>query len=129
MAVPGLGRKFWTITSWTCPWRRWAAPMAASASRRSARFSPIPTRIPVVNGMASSPAASRVASRRAGSLVWQRAWGPPGWWSRSDSDSSIMPWLALTFRRAASSSGSRAPALAWGSSPVSDSTSRQLSAR
>ena len=21
MAVPGLGRKFWTMTSWTWPWR------------------------------------------------------------------------------------------------------------
>ena len=79
--------------------------MAASASSRSARVSPIPTRIPVVKGMASSPAASRVASRRAGSLVWQRAWGPPGSWSRSESDSSIMPWPAQTRRRAASSSG------------------------
>ena len=129
MAVPGLGRKFWTITSWTWPWRRWAAAMAASASSRSARVSPIPTRIPVVNGMASSPAASRVASRRAGSLVGQRAWGPPGSCRRSDSDSSIIPWEALTPRRAASSSGPRAPALAWGSSPVSVRTSRQLSAR
>ena len=129
MAVPGLGRKFWTITSWTWPWRRWADWMAASASSRSARVSPIPTRIPVVNGMASSPAASRVARRRAGSLVAQRAWGPPGSWRRSDSDSSIIPWLALTPRRVASSPGCRAPALAWGSSPVSVRTSRQASAR
>ena len=33
--VPGLGRKFWTITSCTWPWRPWAAAMARSASSRS----------------------------------------------------------------------------------------------
>ena len=46
-------------------WPRWPR----RASSRSARVSPMPTRIPVVNGMASSPAASRVASRRLGRLV------------------------------------------------------------
>ena len=87
MAVPGLGRKFWTITSCTWPWRRWLAAMASSASSRSARVSPMPTRIPVVKGMASSPAASRVASRRSGVLS-----GAPRWQSRSGlSDSSIIP--------------------------------------
>ena len=30
IAVPGLGRKFWTMTSWTWPWRRWDAAMASS---------------------------------------------------------------------------------------------------
>ena len=48
IAVPALGRKFWTITSWTWPWRWWLAAIASSASMRSARFSPMPTRIPVV---------------------------------------------------------------------------------
>ena len=52
IAVPGFGRKFWTITSCTWPWRRWLAAIASSASMRSARSSPMPTRIPVVNGMA-----------------------------------------------------------------------------
>ena len=55
-------------------WRRW--PRAPSM--RSARDSPMPTRMPVVNGMASSPAASSVASRRSGALS-----GEPRWASRS----------------------------------------------
>ena len=55
IAVPGFGRKFWTITSCTWPWRRCAAAMASSASMRSATVSPMPTRIPVVNGICSSP--------------------------------------------------------------------------
>ena len=37
MAVPGLGRKFWTITSCTWPWRAWEAAMARSAASWSAR--------------------------------------------------------------------------------------------
>jgi hypothetical protein len=49
--VPGLGRKFWTITSCTWPWRACAGAMASSASMRSARDSPMPTRMPVVNGI------------------------------------------------------------------------------
>ena len=56
MAVPGLGRKFCTITSCTWPYRWWEAAMASSASMRSDRSSPMPTRMPVVNGIASSPA-------------------------------------------------------------------------
>ena len=125
MAVPALGRKFWTITSWTWPWRRWDAAMASRASIRSDRVSPIPTRIPVVKGMASSPAASKVASRRAAVLS-----GEPLCASRSSRpDSSIMPWLAVTGRRAANSSGKRAPALAWGSRPVSSTTRRHIAAR
>ena len=101
MAVPGFGRKFWTITSCTWPWRRWLAAIASSASMRSARDSPMPTRMPVVNGMASSPASSRVASRRSGTLS-----GEPRWAARSGlSDSIIIPCEGATGRRAASSSG------------------------
>ena len=73
MAVPGLGRKFWTITSWTWPWRAWEAAMACRAASCPGRSSPMPTRIPVVKGMWSSPAASRVARRRAGSLSGRAA--------------------------------------------------------
>ncbi len=69
MAVPGLGRKFWTITSCTWPWARCESAMADKVRTRSARDSPIPTRTPVVKGMASRPAASSVASRRCGRLV------------------------------------------------------------
>ena len=78
IAVPALGRKFWTMTSCTWPWRRWDAAMASRASTRSCRVSPMPTRIPVVNGMASSPAASRVARRRSGSLSGEPSWAGTG---------------------------------------------------
>ena len=124
MAVPGLGRKFWTMTSCTWPQRRWDSAMASSASTRSARVSPMPTRMPVVNGMASSPAASRVASRRSGVLS-----GDPRWQSRSASVSSIIPCEGAALRSRASSSGYSAPALAWGSSPVFSATSRAAWAR
>ena len=46
--------------------RRRRSPRARRSGRRA--VSPMPTRIPVVKGIASSPAASRVARRRAGSL-------------------------------------------------------------
>ena len=42
---------------------------ASSAATRSSSVSPIPTRIPLVNGIRSSPAARIVSSRRAGCLV------------------------------------------------------------
>ena len=51
--------------------------IARIASTRSRRDSPMPTRIPVVNGIASSPAASMVASRTAASLSGERQCGPP----------------------------------------------------
>ena len=84
---------------------RGCAAIASSASTRSARSSPMPTRMPVVNGIASSPAASSVASRRAGCLS-----GAPRWHGRSArSDSSIIPCEALTVRSSASSSRDSAP--------------------
>ena len=125
MAVPDLGRKFWTMTSWTWPCRRCDAAMASRAAIRSLRSSPIPIRIPVVNGMESCPAASRVASRRAGCLS-----GAPRWQSRSSTRlSTIIPWDGETRRRAASSSKKRAPALACGSSPVSARTRSAIASR
>ena len=100
--------------------------MASSAAMRSARSSPMPTRMPVVNGMASSPAASSVARRRSGVLS-----GEPRWQSRSAlSDSIIIPWLGRDRpQRARARRRCSAPALAWGSSPVSSSTSRHMAAR
>ena len=84
--------------------------MARRAASWSARVSPMPTRMPVVKGMASSPAKSRVARRRAGTLS-----GAPRWASRSSaSDSSIMPWLAATGRSVASSPASSAPGVGVG---------------
>ena len=69
IAVPGLGRKFWTITSCTWPYRRWASAMASSASTRSARSSPMPTRMPVVNGIGSSPRRLEGGQAPLGRLV------------------------------------------------------------
>ena len=48
--VPGLARKFWTMTSWIWPCWRCRSRIANSASIRSARVSPMPIRMPVVNG-------------------------------------------------------------------------------
>ena len=52
---------------WPC--RAWTAAIASSEATRSSAVSPIPTRIPVVNGIRSSPAASIVASRTSGCLL------------------------------------------------------------
>ena len=60
----------------------------------------MPTRIPLVNGIRSSPAARIVSSRRAGCLV-----GEPWWATRSGlTDSSISPCDAVTSRSRARSS-------------------------
>ena len=70
-----------------------------------------------------SPAASRVASRRSGVLSGAPWCGPPGSPRRAASVSIIIPCDGLTRARSrASSSCESAPALAWGSSPVSSST-------
>ena len=79
----------------------------------------------MVNGMASSPAASSVPSRLAGTLS-----GAPRWAGRSPlSDSIIIPCEGDTVRSRARSSCDSAPALACGSRPVSSSTSRHMAAR
>ncbi len=123
--VSSLGRKFWMITSCTWPCRSWLAAIARSPSRRSWRSSPMPTSSPVVNGIWSSPAASSVARRRAGSLS-----GAPRWQARSPRiDSIIIPWLTDTGRSRASSSSVSAPALACGSRPVSSTTIWHMAAR
>ena len=95
-ARPGASRcPAWAGSSGRSPPARgrgadgWRA-MASSASRRSARLSPMPTSRPVVKGTRATPAASRVASRRAGVLS-----GAERWAARSGlSDSIIIPWLA-----------------------------------
>ena len=56
------------------PWRAWTAASASSEATRSSSVSPMPTRIPLVNGIRSSPASSIVSSRRAGCLVGEPAW-------------------------------------------------------
>ena len=104
MRVPGLARKFWTITSCRWPYRSCKSRSATSASSRSARVSPIPIRIPLVNGIRSSPANSIVSRRRAGSLSGEAQCGPPFAASRSAVVSSMIPIEAETGRSATSSS-------------------------
>ncbi len=67
--VSALALKFWTMTSCIAPvdWAR--SRRANSESTTSSLVSPIPTRIPVVNGTRIRPAASMVATRSAGSLL------------------------------------------------------------
>ncbi len=57
------------MTSWTWPYRSASSAIASSASIRSSLVSPIPIRIPVVKGMASSPASAIVSSRAGRDLV------------------------------------------------------------
>ena len=68
---------------------------------RSCSVSPMPTRIPLVNGILSSPAARIVSRRRAGCLVGEPACTVSI--SRSDTDSSISPCEAVTSRSRARS--------------------------
>jgi len=68
IAVSGLARKFCTITSWRWPYSRIARRIAKIASTRSARSSPMPIRMPVVNGTPTRPASSSTRRRTAGSL-------------------------------------------------------------
>ena len=77
----------------------------------------MPTRIPEVNGIFSSPAASMVAMRAAGCLV-----GLPAWTvsiNRSEVLSSIRPCDAVTSRSRARSRLSNTPMLVCGSMPRS----------
>ena len=85
--------------------------MASSDSTRSRRVSPIPMRIPVVNGTASSPARSSVASLTSGSLSGDPWCGPPFSHNRRDVDSSMIPADTETSRSRASSSRDITPGL------------------
>ena len=89
--VSALALKFCTITSWMHPQRRCNPARAKSESITSSRRSPIPTRIPLVNGTLALPAASMVATRNPGSLSGQSWWGMPGSISRGEMFSSISP--------------------------------------
>ena len=50
---------------------------------------------PEVHGIRSSPARRIIARRVFGRLSGACSWGPPGPQSRSDTDSSIIPWLPV----------------------------------
>ena len=69
IAVRGFARKFWTMTSCTWPCRSCASRSAMSDSARSRRVSPMPTRMPVVNGTRSRPASSITREAQVGILV------------------------------------------------------------
>ena len=122
MAVPGLGRKFWTITSWTCPWRRWAVGdgrQGVAPGRPATRRCP-PGR-PVVKGMASAPGGLQGGQPPRRGLVRAPRGDRPG---RGRATRASSPgWRT----RAAGRPGrrrSRAPALAWGRRPVSSTHER-----
>ena len=100
------------------------APRRAPPATRSARrgVSPMPTRMPLVNGILSSPAARIVSSRRAGCFVGEPAWTVSI--SRSLIDSSISPCEAVTSRSRARSARSSTPRFVCGSSPRSSARSQ-----
>ena len=79
--------------------------------------------------MRSSPARRIIARRVAGRLSGACSWGPPGPQRRSETDSSIIPWLAETSRSSLSSRRPRMPALGWGRRPVFSITIRHMAAR
>ena len=91
------------MTSCRWPCSSPSAFSASSASIRSSRVSPIPMRIPLVNGIASSPARRIVSSRRAGILSGEAQCGPPFSPSRSAVVSSMIPIEAETGRSSSSS--------------------------
>ena len=107
---------------------RASSRIASSASIRSSRVSPIPIRIPLVNGTRASP-ASRESSRaaRAGSLSGEPKCGPPRSESRSDARLEHDPLRrGHLAQRAQRRRGVITPGFACGSRPVSSSTSRHM---
>src|SRR4051794_21258774 len=108
------------MTSWRWPCSACTAASASNAAIRSSGLSPIPTRMPLVNGILSSPAARIVSRRSAGSFV-----GEPWWATRSARvDSSMSPCEAVTPRSRARSSRLRAPRFVCGSRPRSSARSQ-----
>ena len=77
IVVSGLARKFCTMTSWMPPYSRATLRIAKIESARSARVSPMPIRMPVVNGTLLRPASSSTRSRTAGSLSGLPKCGAP----------------------------------------------------
>ena len=82
----------------------------------------------MVKGTFARPAASMVATRRAGSLERVPWWGIPGSMSRGEMFSNIIPIDGLVGRSSLMSSSSRRPGLAWGKMDVSVRTSADISA-
>jgi hypothetical protein len=96
IAVSGLARKFWTMTSWMWPYSRASRRIAKSESARSASVSPMPIRMPVVNG--TDPAGVLEHPQPDGRLLVGRAVVRAARLdhSRRDVVSSIMPMLGAT---------------------------------
>jgi hypothetical protein len=103
IAVSGLARKFWTMTSCRCPYFRCCSRSARIVSARSSGVSPIPISNPEVNGIDSRPASSMVRSRTTGSLSGEFQCALPFSNSRVEVDSSIIPIDADTGLRVAMS--------------------------
>ena len=121
--VSGLARKFCTITSCTPPYSRATPRIAKTESARSASVSPIPIRIPVVNGTADRPASSSTLSLTAGSLSGLPKCGPARSVNSRDAVvSSIMPMDGATGFSRWKSCQVSTPGLRCGSNPVSSST-------
>ena len=123
IAVSSLARKFCTMHSCTEPYSRATRRIARMLSSRSCAFSPMPTRMPVVNGTPTRPASSSTRSRTAGSLSGEPKWASPGSVnSRVDVVSSIMPNDGATGLSRCRSDQLITPGLRCGSSPVSSRT-------
>ena len=110
------------MISCTWPYRSCRSRSARSDAIRSSRVSPMPIRMPEVNGIASSPARRMVSRRASGSLSAEPWCAAPGSSSRRETLSSISPCEGQTSRRASSSSRVSTPGLACGSRPVASCT-------
>ncbi len=121
--VSGLARKFCTMTSWIPPYSLATWRIAKIESTRSARVSPIPMRMPVVNGTLLRPASSSTLRRTAGSLSGLPKWASPrSVKRRRDVVSSIIPIDGATGLSRWKSCQLSTPGFRCGSSPVSSST-------
>ena len=126
IAVPGFGRKFWTITSCTWPWR------ACDCRDGLERGDDV--------GAVLADADEDPGRERDGELAGGLERGEPAL-GRLVGRAAVAVEVGIerldhhplrradTARRRASSSANSAPALAWGSRPVSSSTSSHIAAR
>ena len=104
---------------------RWASAMAARVRAGPARVSPMPTRMPVVKGMASSPGGVQGGQPALGGLVGRAAVAGQVGVERLEHH----PLAGRDRPQAGQLVGPRAPALAWGSRPVSSRTSAHMATR